>query len=36
MTRQWLDMGIQYIALSSDQAMIGYAGRQFMRELGRK
>jgi 4-hydroxy-2-oxoheptanedioate aldolase len=35
MTKQWLDMGIQYIALSSDQAMIGYAGRQFMKELGR-
>lgn len=35
-TRQWLEMGIQYIALSSDQAMIGYAGRQFMKELGRK
>lgn len=35
-TKQRLDMGIKYIAMSSDQAMIGYAGRQFMKELGRK
>ena len=30
-----LDMGVQFIGLSSDQAMIAYAGKQFMRELGR-
>lgn len=34
-TKRLLDMGVQFIGLSSDQAMIAYAGKQFMRELGR-
>ena len=33
--RSLIDRGVQFIGLSSDQAMISYAGRQFMRELGR-
>ena len=33
--RDLLDMGMQFIALSSDQAMIKYAGLMFMKELGR-
>lgn len=32
-TKQWLDMGIQYIALSSDLAMIASLGKQFFKEL---
>lgn len=31
--RYWLERGLQYISLSSDTAMIGAMGRQFMREL---
>ncbi len=34
-TRQWLDMGIQYIALSSDLALILNLGKQMLNELGR-
>lgn len=34
-TRQWLDMGIQYIALSSDLALILNLGGQMLKELGR-
>ena len=30
-----IDQGVQLIALSSDQAMIAYAGKAFMKELGR-
>lgn len=30
-----IDQGVQLIALSSDQAMIAYAGKTFMKELGR-
>ena len=30
-----IDMGVQLIGLSSDQGMIAYAGKQFMKELGR-
>ncbi|HEY5586637.1 MAG TPA: aldolase/citrate lyase family protein [Ruminiclostridium sp.] len=30
-----MDMGVQVIGLSSDQGMIAYAGKQFMKELGR-
>lgn len=35
-TKRLLDMGVQFIGLSSDQAMIKYAGTQFMKELGRQ
>lgn len=31
--QQLIDRGIQFIGLSSDQAMIAYAGKQFMKEL---
>ncbi len=31
-----IDKGVQFIGLSSDQAMIAYAGKQFMKELGKK
>lgn len=32
-TKRLLEMGVQFIGLSSDQAMIKYAGMQFMKEL---
>ncbi|WP_313185254.1 HpcH/HpaI aldolase family protein [Lacrimispora sp.] len=31
--KKLLDMGVQFIGLSSDQAMIAYAGKAFMKEL---
>ena len=31
--QELIDMGVQFIGLSSDQAMISYAGKQFMQEL---
>ncbi len=33
--QELIDMGVQFIGLSSDQAMISYAGKQFMQELKR-
>lgn len=35
-TKRLLDMGVQFIGLSSDQAMIAYVGKQFMKELKRE
>ena len=34
--QELIDKGVQFISLSSDQAMIAYAGKQFMKELGKK
>jgi 4-hydroxy-2-oxoheptanedioate aldolase len=33
--QELIDKGVQFISLSSDQAMIAYAGKQFMKELGK-
>lgn len=35
-TRDLIERGVQFIGLSSDQAMISRAGKQFMKELGRQ
>lgn len=34
--QQLIDRGVQFIGLSSDQAMISYAGKMFMKQLNRK